>query len=521
MGKRKGKSVRKNGHVGAGPGGEEPEELSRAPHSFVVHRGKTGKYVQELAKDFRQVMEPFTASNIKVRPKNVIKDFVHVAGLLKVSHLAMFTKTALGPYLKLGRFPRGPTITFRVESYTLGRDVRSSLKRQVTYAKQYANHPLLIMNSFTSTDQDRSMQLVESMFQNMFPSINPTKVKVNTIRRCVLLNYNKDTKTIDFRHYTIKVVPVGLNRGVKKLVTSRIPNMGRCADVAEFLQKGGAGLSESEGEEDEASHVTAPQGVSVRGVVGGSTSSVRLVELGPRMTLKMVKIEEGLLDGEVLHHEFVEKTDEEKKAIKEKREKAKREKEKRKRDQEKNVKKKEREKEDNKAKSLDGMKKKEDKEKSWQGEKIAEFKKEQAELGEAVETEKYESSDDDEAYYEKEVGHKPDKDLFSGSIKTKGVDLGKRWNKKKPESGGKPFRGREEKGGKKFEGRGKDRGDKKFEGRGKDRGDKKKRQRHVFNSEGVGPDYKKSDGGMGKGKLRGVKGGKVVKNKGKGKKGKR
>ena len=371
------------------------------------------------------------------------------------------------------------------------------------------------------------MQLVESMFQNMFPSINPTRVKVNTIRRCVLLNYNKETKTIDFRHYTIKVVPVGLNRGVKKIVTSRIPNLGRCADVAEFLQKGGGGMSESEGEEDETSHVTAPQGVSVRGVVGGSTSSVRLVELGPRMTLRLVKIEEGLLEGEVMHHEFVEKTDEEKKVIKEKREKAKREKEKRKRDQEKNVKKKEKDREDNKAKSLEGMKKKEAKEKSWQGEKIAEFKKEQAEQGEAVETEKYESSDDDEAYYEKEVGQKPDKDLFSGSVKGKSFDGGKRFNKKKPEGGGKHFRGREksggreEKGGKKFEGKGKrfeDKG-KKFEGRGKDRGDKKKRTRHVFNSDGVGPDYKK--GGLGKGKLRGVKGGKVVKNKGKKGKGKR
>jgi len=502
MGKRKGRAVRKNKQVSAGAGGEEPEELSRAPHSFVVHRGKTGKYVQELTKDFRQVMEPYTASNIKVRPKNVIKDFVHIAGLLKVSHLAMFTKTAMGPYLKLGRFPRGPTVTFRVENYTLGRDVRSSLKRQVTYAKQYANHPLLIMNSFTNIEQDRTMQLVESMFQNMFPAINPTKVKVNTIRRCVLLNYNKDDKTIDFRHYTIKVVPVGLNRGVKKIVTSKVPNLGRCADVADFLQKGGGGLSESEGEDDETSHVTAPQGVSVRGVVGGGTSSVRLVELGPRMTLRLVKVEEGLLDGEVLHHEFVEKTDEEKKIIKEKREKAKREKEKRKRDQEKNVRKKEKEREDNKAKSLEGMKKKEDKEKSWQGEKIAEFQKEQAELGEAVETEKYESSDDDEAYYEKEVGSKPERDLFSGSEKGKAFTGGKRFDKKKPGQG-KTFKRRDRSGGKE------ERGDKKFAGRGKDRGDKKKRERKVFNSDGVGPNFKKG----GSGQLRGVKGGKVGKHK--------
>ena len=45
---------------------------------------------------------------------------------------------------------------------------------------------------------------------------------MNSIRRCVLLNYNKDTKMIDFRHYTIKVVPTGLNKGVKKIVTSKV-----------------------------------------------------------------------------------------------------------------------------------------------------------------------------------------------------------------------------------------------------------------------------------------------------------
>merc|ERR1711915_277734 len=174
--------------------------------------------------------------------------------------------TNLGPYLKLGRFPRGPTITFRVENYTLGRDVRNSLKRQVTYAKQYANHPLLIMNSFAGSEKDKSLQLVESMFQNMFPSINPHKVKVDSIRRCVLLNYNKDTKLIDFRHYTIKMMPVGINKGTKKIVTGRVPNLGKCADIGEFIDKGG-GVSESEAEEDETSHVSAPAGVSVRGVV--------------------------------------------------------------------------------------------------------------------------------------------------------------------------------------------------------------------------------------------------------------
>ena len=518
MGRRKGKSVRKNKRVGVE--GEE-DDLARAPHSFVVHRGKTGKFVQELANDFRQVMEPYTATNIKVRPKNVIKDFVHVAGMLKVSHLAMFTKTSLGPYLKLARFPRGPTLTFRIEDYTLGRDVRASLKRQVTYAKQFANHALLIMNSFNNVEGDRSLQLVESMFQNMFPSINPTKVKVNSIRRCVLLNYNKDTKMIDFRHYTIKVVPTGLNKGVKKLVTARVPDLGRMQDMGEFMEKGG-GVSESEGEEEE-SKVTLPQGVAGRGAVGGQQSSVRLVELGPRMRLSLVKIEEGLLEGEVLHHSFLEKSEEEKKEIKERMAKRKKEKEQRKRQQDLNVRKKEKEKELNKNKSLEGMKKKEEAEKSWQGEKIAEFTEEQKEKG--LEVEDFEikeadgsSDDDDERWYEEEVGEKPDREVFSNS--------GKRGGGSRPFTGGKAFSkrgkkdgrrgggpGREERDGSRRGGGGGGRGrGVSREGREQRREKKGKRPTKVFNSDGVGPNYKKGGGqGRGGGGLRGVRGGKVGK----------
>jgi hypothetical protein len=44
---------------------EEPEELKRAPHSFVIHRGSVGGYVIEVTRDFRKVMQPFTASCLK------------------------------------------------------------------------------------------------------------------------------------------------------------------------------------------------------------------------------------------------------------------------------------------------------------------------------------------------------------------------------------------------------------------------------------------------------------------------
>lgn len=42
----------------------------------------------------------------------------------------------------------------------------------------------------------------------------------------------------------------------------------------------------------------------------------RLIELGPRMKLELVKIEDGIMTGEVLHHSYVSKTKEEIKELK-------------------------------------------------------------------------------------------------------------------------------------------------------------------------------------------------------------
>lgn len=344
---------RNHHHIGNGVGNEQ-EELKQAPHSFVVHHGKVGRYTKDLTMDFRKLMEPFTASKLKMK-NNVIKDLVSVAGFLNVSHLCLFTQSELSTYLRLARLPRGPTLTFRVGDYVLARDVLSALKRQVTYAKQFQHSPLLILNNFKG--EGIHLKLMASMFQNIFPSLNINKVKLNSVRRCVLLSYNSDVETVDLRHYTIRIAPVCLSRPIKKLVESRLPNLARYDDVAEYFDNG-VNLTDSEIEDDPASHIILPQLVSSRGNIKSHKSAIRLVELGPRLTLQLIKVEEGLMDGEVMYHKLIDKTKEEKLIITLKRDSKKKMKEKRKKIQTKNVKRNEDEKEAHKIKSMAGIKRK-------------------------------------------------------------------------------------------------------------------------------------------------------------------
>lgn len=65
-------------------------------------------------KDMRKVMEPYTASNLKMRKKNMLKDLVSVAGPLGVTNFIMFSKTPHGTNMRIARLPRGPTLSFQV-----------------------------------------------------------------------------------------------------------------------------------------------------------------------------------------------------------------------------------------------------------------------------------------------------------------------------------------------------------------------------------------------------------------------
>ena len=66
-------------------------------------------------------------------------------------------------------------------------------------------------------------------------------------------------------------------------------------------------------------------------------SDLKLVELGPRLRLRMIKVEEGVCDGRVMWNEYVTKTSAEEKELDQKWEVKRREKEERRKEQRENV----------------------------------------------------------------------------------------------------------------------------------------------------------------------------------------
>lgn len=97
-----------------------------------------------------------------------------------------------------------------------------------------------------------------------------------------------------------------------------------------------------------------PQTLNSRGNLANNKSAIRLHEIGPRLTIELIKIQNDLFSGEVLYHNAIIKSEEEMAEMKKAREEKKRQKELRRKIQNENVAKKEHDKDQHKKRSMVG-----------------------------------------------------------------------------------------------------------------------------------------------------------------------
>src|SRR6185437_10922524 len=94
--------TKKRTHVGAsnGPANKAvvTSKAANAPKSMVIRigAGEVGPSVSQLVKDVRSMMEPDTASRLKERRANRLRDYITMAGPLGVSHLMLFSRSESG-----------------------------------------------------------------------------------------------------------------------------------------------------------------------------------------------------------------------------------------------------------------------------------------------------------------------------------------------------------------------------------------------------------------------------------------
>lgn len=288
----------------------------------------TGKGLSQLTKDTRLMMAPNTAARLRERKNNKLRDYTTMAGPLGVTHLILYNQSTSGPTLRIARTPRGPTLFFRVREYSLAKDLNKIIRNPKSPGIEFQHAPLLVLNNFSAgtSKEHPEEELLRTTFQNMFPALNTNTASLSTMKRVVLLHRlkNEPDSDIEIRHYAINTRLIGQDKKMRKIVSGesrkrndRVPDLSRLSDVSEFLLgKGYDSASESEYEEDSKIEVSSSKKIKVKREDSVDTTTtkdaeqrgVKLVELGPRMTLSLYKVTSDVSAGAVLYHRDIRLT---------------------------------------------------------------------------------------------------------------------------------------------------------------------------------------------------------------------
>lgn len=287
--------------------------------------------------------------------------------------------------MRLAVTPRGPTLHFQVENYSLCKDVERSLKRPRSGGQDHKTPPLLVMNNFNSPNATEDSKvpkrletLTTTIFQSLFPPINPQAQPLSSIRRVMLLNREPSESEdgsyiLSLRHYAIATKKTGVSKRIRRLDPKEIrnrdkkktavPNLGKLDDAADYLLDPSAAgyTSASETELDTDAEVEVAESTTRKilnkreaqrqragdkaekkaaTTPGVEKRAVKLVELGPRMKLRLMKVEEGVCEGKIMWHDFITKSAQEVKSLDKSWETRRKAKEQRKKQQKENIEKK-------------------------------------------------------------------------------------------------------------------------------------------------------------------------------------
>lgn len=320
-------------------------------------------------------MYPYCAINLKESNKNTLRDFLSIVDIYNLSHMFAITNTNNSSYLRIGRFPSGPTITFKIEKYCLSSDVAKLNSNQADnkpLSKSFHHIPLIILNGFNKnipSEFQESVKLCSVMFQSIFPPLNISELDVKLAKRAVLVNLSFESQkghpVIEIRHYDVTIEKLSSKKTISNILNMKKTDFSGYENIADYILKQ-TGYTDASDNEDEGNEVKLllnednqqnkskssekQQGKSAfnneklnpgEEKQNEKVNKIKLTEIGPRMELSLHKIEEKLFKGNVTYHRIIKKSKKEifenARILKEK----KTEKKKRREEQERNVIKKE------------------------------------------------------------------------------------------------------------------------------------------------------------------------------------
>ena len=287
----------------------------------VLHFGASSSLLEQLIVDWRKALFPVTPYSFtaayKKQDKIKLSELKTGLGEGHVSHVHLFHLNQSGMTLRIARMPCGPTLLFRVESFERMRDVMGAQTRSYGADQRLYRHPpLVILNKFpyehrsAAPPAEKAAFLAGEMFRSLFPANVVEGASKDRKMKRVLLFSRVQTDSgevlIDTRHYAI----IGKSatkkqRAMDLLQKGKVPRLlmhklqqsgGSYDDFIKGIDDRDCGFTTDTDGEGEV--IQLPEDTSFGGY--RNECRIKLVEIGPRLSLRLLSIEEGVCSGKVI-----------------------------------------------------------------------------------------------------------------------------------------------------------------------------------------------------------------------------
>ncbi|EAN32724.2 Brix domain protein [Theileria parva strain Muguga] len=317
---------------------------TESPRILVIRRGSVNHEIKQLAQNLRLILSPNCAVRLKEGSRQRLRDFTSVTDVLGLTHLIVLSQGSESSYLKIANLPSGPTFTFQINKVSLISDISKHYTNPQSFdSSNYS--PLLVLNgfsksSFKGSDEDetkdessrfdKAMTRVTETLNKMIAPVDLSTTKIQNCKRVVLFHKQKDG-TIVLRHYSINLVDCNTQAQVKDLLTRKtmknlISETSDFEDITNMLSSDST-LSKNSNFDSDTDEIVELDNILSQNIIAknkygvdlepSETSDtrnkigIRLVEIGPRVQLTLIKLENDVFTGPVKYHKFVKKTPEE------------------------------------------------------------------------------------------------------------------------------------------------------------------------------------------------------------------
>nr|UXY87460.1 Brix-domain-containing protein [Cryptomonas sp.] len=234
--------------------------MEYSPLVLVISNKIKNKRFFRLVIEFNSFIYLYSVNGLPNPMEEIILKFPSISCKLGFSHVIIFSEKKSRQFIQISGIPRGPSVTFYIVKFAIRREI--SLK---CFKNDVQSMPLLLFNDFSYKKE--KLLIIYGLIRQLFPNTNINRNFLKKISKSVLFELDPKLNKVEVRVYQIQGIMPIIPRHLRKYKKNYYSKSDKNYEYE--VEKTNTELCTSKSR---------------------YLSLVRMVEIGPRITMKVINI---------------------------------------------------------------------------------------------------------------------------------------------------------------------------------------------------------------------------------------